>query len=82
VGLRRLEYQGRGYSAYQLSCPCDFSESANVFETGELKEEATISKMETIQQEGNRMDYLIRRIICPVPVILSTTLFLQQSVMG
>ena len=27
---------------------------ANVFETGELKEEATISKMETVQQEGNR----------------------------
>ncbi len=27
---------------------------ANVFETGEQKEEATISKMETVQQEGNR----------------------------
>ena len=27
---------------------------ANVFETGELKEEATISKMETVQQEGSR----------------------------
>ena len=26
---------------------------ANVFETGELKEDATISKMETVQQEGN-----------------------------
>ena len=26
----------------------------NIFETGELKEEATISKMETVQQEGNR----------------------------
>lgn len=26
----------------------------NVFETGELNEEATISKMETVQQEGNR----------------------------
>ena len=27
---------------------------ANVFETGEMNEEATISKMETVQQEGNR----------------------------
>ena len=27
---------------------------ANVFETGELNEEATISKMETVQQEGSR----------------------------
>ena len=27
---------------------------ANVFETGELNEDATISKMETVQQEGNR----------------------------
>ena len=27
---------------------------ANVFEAGELKEEATISKMETVQQEGSR----------------------------
>ncbi len=25
-----------------------------IFETGELKEEATISKMETVQQEGHR----------------------------
>ena len=71
MGLRRLVCQERGVSAYHLSCPGDFSESANVFETGELKEEATISKMETIQQEGNRMDYLIRRIICPVPMIRS-----------
>ena len=27
---------------------------ANVFESGELNEEATISKMETVQQEGSR----------------------------
>ena len=27
---------------------------ANVFEAGELKEEATISKKETVQQEGSR----------------------------
>jgi hypothetical protein len=26
----------------------------NVFETGELSEEATISKMQTVQHEGNR----------------------------
>ena len=26
----------------------------SIFETGELKEEATISKMETVQQKGNR----------------------------
>ncbi|MBR4197799.1 MAG: virulence RhuM family protein [Bacteroidales bacterium] len=33
---------------------------ANVFETGELNEDATISKMETVQQEGNRE---VKRIV-------------------
>ena len=39
---------------FEVGVPAISKHLANVFETGELKEEATISKMETVQQEGNR----------------------------
>lgn len=39
---------------FDVGVPAICKHLANVFETGELKEEATISKMETVQQEGNR----------------------------
>ena len=39
---------------FDVGVPAISKHLANVFETGELKEEATISKMETVQQEGNR----------------------------
>ena len=39
---------------FDVGVPAISKPLANVFETGELKEEATISKMETVQQEGNR----------------------------
>lgn len=39
---------------FDVGVPAISKHQANVFETGELKEEATISKMETVQQEGNR----------------------------
>ncbi len=41
-------------SLFDVGVPAISKHLANVFETGELKEEATISKMETVQQEGNR----------------------------
>ena len=39
---------------FDVGVPAISKHLANVFETGELKEEANISKMETVQQEGNR----------------------------
>ena len=39
---------------FDVGVPAISKHLANVFETGELKEEATISKMETVQREGNR----------------------------
>ena len=39
---------------FDVGVPAISKHLANVFETGELTEEATISKMETVQQEGNR----------------------------
>ena len=39
---------------FDVGVPAISKHLANVFETGELKEEATISKMETVQLEGNR----------------------------
>ena len=40
---------------FDVGVPAISKHLANIFETGELKEEATISKMETVQQEGNRV---------------------------
>lgn len=39
---------------FDVGVPAISKHLSNVFETGELTEEATISKMETVQQEGNR----------------------------
>lgn len=39
---------------FDVGVPAISKHLANVFETGELKEEATISKMEIVQQEGSR----------------------------
>ena len=39
---------------FDVGVPAISKHLSNVFEIGELKEEATISKMETVQQEGNR----------------------------
>ena len=39
---------------FDVGVPAISKHLANVFETGELNENATISKMETVQQEGNR----------------------------
>ncbi len=39
---------------FDVGVPAVSKHLANVFETGELKQEATISKMETVQQEGTR----------------------------
>ena len=39
---------------FDVGVPAVSKHLANVFETGELNEEATISKMETVQQEGSR----------------------------
>ena len=39
---------------FDVGVPAISKHLANIFETGELNEEATISKMETVQQEGNR----------------------------
>ena len=39
---------------FDVGVPAISKHLANVFETGELNEEATISKMETVQQEGSR----------------------------
>ena len=39
---------------FDVGIPAISKHLANVFETGELTEEATISKMETVQTEGNR----------------------------
>ena len=39
---------------FDVGVPAISKHLANVFETGELKEETTISKMETVQQEGSR----------------------------
>ena len=39
---------------FDVGVPAISKHLANVFETGELKEEATISKMETVQREGDR----------------------------
>ena len=39
---------------FDVGVPAISKHLANVFETGELREEATISKMETVQQEGSR----------------------------
>ena len=39
---------------FDVGVPAISKHLANVFETGELKEEATISKMETVHQEGSR----------------------------
>lgn len=39
---------------FDVGVPAISKHLANVFETGELNEEATISKKETVQQEGNR----------------------------
>ncbi len=39
---------------FDVGVPAISKHLANVFETGELNEEATISKMETVQQEGKR----------------------------
>ncbi len=39
---------------FDVGVPAISKHLANVFETGELTEEATVSKMETVQQEGSR----------------------------
>ena len=39
---------------FDVGIPAISKHLTNVFETGELSEEATISKMETVQHEGNR----------------------------
>jgi len=39
---------------FDVGVPAISKHLANIFETEELNEEATISKMETVQQEGNR----------------------------
>ena len=39
---------------FDVGVPAISKHLANIFETGELKEEATVSKMETVQQEGSR----------------------------
>ncbi|MBR5735641.1 MAG: virulence RhuM family protein [Bacteroidales bacterium] len=39
---------------FDVGVPAISKHLANVFETGELDEDATISKMETVQQEGSR----------------------------
>lgn len=39
---------------FDVGMPAISKHLANVFETGELTEEATVSKMETVQQEGTR----------------------------
>ena len=39
---------------FDVGVPAISKHLANIFETGELKENATVSKMETVQQEGNR----------------------------
>lgn len=39
---------------FDVGVPAISKHLANIFETSELKEEATVSKMETVQQEGNR----------------------------
>ncbi len=39
---------------FNVGVPAISKHLANVFETGELTEEATVSKMETVQQEGSR----------------------------
>ena len=39
---------------FDVGVPAISKHLANVFETGELNKEATISKMETVQQEGSR----------------------------
>lgn len=43
---------------FDVGVPAISKHLANVFETGELKEEATISKMETVQQERRRYSML------------------------
>ena len=40
---------------FDVGVPAISKHLANVFETGELKEKATISKMETVRQERNHM---------------------------
>ena len=39
---------------FDVGVPAISKHLANIFDTGELKEEATISKMETVHQEGER----------------------------
>ena len=39
---------------FDVGVPSISKHLANVFDTGELREDATISKMETVQQEGTR----------------------------
>lgn len=39
---------------FDVGVPAISKHLANIFETGELDEEATVSKMETVQQEGGR----------------------------
>lgn len=39
---------------FDVGVPAISKHLANIFETGELDEEATVSKMETVQQEGSR----------------------------
>ena len=39
---------------FDVGVPAISKHLANIFEIGELKEEATISRMETVQQGGNR----------------------------
>ena len=45
---------------FDVGVPAISKHLANVFESGELSEEATISKMETVQQEGHRE---VKRIV-------------------
>ena len=47
---------------FDVGVPAISKHLANVFETGELSEEATISKMETVQHEGNRDVKFFKRI--------------------
>lgn len=49
-GVHRKRWQ----HSSDVGVPAISKHLANVFETGELNEEATISKMETVQQEGSR----------------------------
>ena len=52
---------------FDVNVPAISKHLNNIFEEGELQREATISKMETVQQEGNRQVTRIRASITSTP---------------